>query len=79
MKCKSEMKCQWLPLAVFDLYSQFTLLFRDLCLDVKINGDLLGVTQSTPSGEFRSASFGSDAEFECFLKLELRRTIAKTS
>ena len=74
--CQSEMKCQWLPLGMFDSHSQFVLLFRDLCLDAGIDGDTLCVTQSGSSGEYRSVCLCSEIEFETFLRLEFVRTIA---
>lgn len=79
MNCKSELNCQWLPLALFDSHSQFVLMFRELCYDVGIDGDVLHVTQTGPAGEYRSVSFGSEIEFECFLRIEFRRTFAATS
>ena len=48
-------------------------MFNELCFDVAINGDILRVTQSSTNGEYRSVSFGSEIEFECFLQLEFRR------
>ena len=63
---------------MFDSHSQFVLLFRDLCLDVGIDGDTLCVTQSGSSGEYRSVCLGSEIEFETFLRLEFGRTIANT-
>jgi hypothetical protein len=78
MKCKSEMRCQWLPLALFDSHSQFVLMFRELCFDIAINGDMLQITQSGINGDYRSVSFGSDREFECFVRLEFRRAISNT-
>jgi hypothetical protein len=72
------MKCQWLPLALFDSHSQFVLMFRELCFDVGIDGDVLRVTQSSASGDYRSVSFASDTEFECFLQLEFRRALIQS-
>ena len=76
--CQSEMKCQWLPLGMFDTHSQFVVLFRDLCLDVGIDGDTLCVTQVGSSGEYRSVCLSSEIEFEMFLRLEFDRRIANT-
>ena len=49
-----------------------------MCMDVEIDGDVLRMTQSCDYGEFRTVAFGSDFELEYFLKLELRKVIAKT-
>ena len=76
--CQSEMKCQWLPLGMFDTHSQLVLLFRHLCLDVGIDGDTLCVTQVGLSGEYRSVCLSSKTEFEMFLRLESDRRIANT-
>lgn len=77
MNSKTSMKCEWLPLALFDSHSQFVLMFGDLCFDVGIDGDALHVVQST-NGEYRSVSFGSDMEFECFLKLQFSQTLVSS-
>lgn len=75
MSCSDKIVVEWIPLALFDPHSRFALLFREICLDVGISGDLLRVTQSS-GGEFRAVAFGSELELEYFLKLELRRVLA---
>lgn len=73
------MHVEWLPLAIFDSHSHFALQFRTICIDVEIRGDVLRVTQTSNAGDgemFRAVTFGSEVEFECFLKLELRRALA---
>jgi hypothetical protein len=79
MNSKSKMKCQWLPLALFDSHSQFVLMFHELCFDITINGDILHISQSGFNGEYRSVSFGSDIEFECFLKREFVRALSNNN
>ena len=63
-------------MALFDSYSRFVLIFRDVSFDVGINGDVLRVSQtSSDHGEFRAVSFGSESELEYFLKLEIKRSL----
>lgn len=76
MNCDDKIFVEWLPLALFDSHSRFALLFREMCLDVGINGDVLRVAQTSGHGEFRAVAFGSELELECFLKLEIRRALA---
>ncbi len=65
----------WLPLSLFDFHSHFTVNFRLLLLDVEIARDEMTVTSMSDDGEYRKVDFRSDAEFEIFLKLELRRAL----
>jgi hypothetical protein len=74
MQCKDNIMVEWLPLSLFSPYSRFALLFRDIiCLDVVIHGDEMRVTQTMDG--FKAVGFGSDWEFECYLKLEFRRAL----
>ncbi len=74
MNCKDKIVVEWLSLAFFTPHSRFVLLFREMCLDVAIHGDALRLTH-TSANSFRAVGFGSELEFECFLKLEFRRTL----
>jgi hypothetical protein len=65
---------EWLPLSTFDLHSQCTLCFLDDCLDVSIERDEMTVTSIGDDG-YRQVSFHLDAEFEMYLKMEIRRSI----
>jgi len=76
MNCNDKIVVDWIPLALFDSHSRFALLFKEMCLDIGINGDVLRVTRTSVHGEFRAVAFGSEIELEYFLKLELRRAIA---
>eukprot|EP00571_Detonula_confervacea_P008657 CAMPEP_0172317842 /NCGR_PEP_ID=MMETSP1058-20130122/33011_1 /TAXON_ID=83371 /ORGANISM="Detonula confervacea, Strain CCMP 353" /LENGTH=782 /DNA_ID=CAMNT_0013032503 /DNA_START=97 /DNA_END=2445 /DNA_ORIENTATION=- len=76
MSCNDKIIVDWLPLALFDSNSRFALLFREICLDIGIDGDVLRVTRTSEHGEFRAVAFGSELELECFLKLEFRRALA---
>ncbi len=77
LKCKDTITVEWLPTGLFDSHSHFALLFRDVCLDVGIHGDTLRVTQTSEHGGYRTVTFGSEDELECFLKVEMRRALAK--
>lgn len=75
MKCNYTISIEWLPLSLFDSHSQFVLLFRNICLDVGINGDTLHVTQTNMDGLRSSVEFGSEIELEFFLKMIIRREL----
>ncbi len=75
MKCEDKISVEWLPLALFDSHSRFAFIFRNICMDIGICGDVLRVTQTCGTGEFKTVAFGSDLELEYFLKLELRRAL----
>ena len=76
LKCEDKIIIEWLPLALFDSHSRFALLFRQLCLDIQIDGDELRVTQTSDFGVFKTVGFGSEVELEYFLKLEFCRELA---
>jgi hypothetical protein len=67
-----KMTIEWLPLTVFDTCSQFVLGVQSFVIDVKIERDALIVTRFGDKGEYRRATFGTEEEFESFLKLELQ-------
>jgi hypothetical protein len=71
------MDVEWLALSMFDLQSHFTLSFRQLVVDVNIVRDSLTVTRMEGDSNYRKVQFFSDAEFELYLKMELRRQIKK--
>jgi hypothetical protein len=64
-----------LALSIFDLQSHFTLSFRQLVLDVTIVRDSMTVNSLGDGDVHRKVKFHSDAEFELFLKIELRRRL----
>ena len=70
LKCEDKIIIEWLPLALFDSHSRFALLFRQLCLDIQIDG------QTSDFGVFKTVGFGSEVELEYFLKLEFCRELA---
>ncbi len=78
MQCSETITVEWLSLSSFTSYSRFALRFREVCLDIVINGDAMRVTQMSKRG-FKSVGFGSDLELECYLKLEFRRALARDS
>ena len=75
MKCNDKIVVEWLPIALFDSHSRFAFLFRGVCLDVGISGDILRVSQMSEHGGYRAVSFGSELELECYLQFELRRAL----
>ena len=77
MQCSETITVEWLSLSSFTSYSRFALLFREVCLDIAINGDAMRVTQMSKHG-FKAVGFGSDLELECYLKLEFRRALARS-
>jgi len=79
MKCEDKIVVEWLPLALFDSHSRFAFIYRNLCMDIGIYGDVLRVTQICDTGEFKTVAFGSDLELEYFLKLEIRRVLDKNN
>merc|ERR1711957_499271 len=79
LRCPDKMHVAWLPLAPFDSHSRFALLFRDVCLDVGVAGNVLRVTQAGRARQFRALGFGSDAELEGYLKLIFRKALVGRS
>jgi hypothetical protein len=69
------MEVEWLALSMFDLESHFTLSFRQFVLDVSIVRDSMTVTRVEGDSNYRKAQFFTDAEFELYLKTELRRQL----
>jgi hypothetical protein len=76
-KTIEKMDVEWLALSMFDLQSHFTLSFRQLVVDVNIVRDSLTVTRMEGDSNYRKVQFFSDAEFELYLKMELRRQMKK--
>jgi hypothetical protein len=78
---QEKMTVDWLDLSVFDLQSHFTLRFRQLVLDVHILRDSMTVARIIDDeGEqsaHRKVQFHSDAEFEVFLKMDLKRQLRR--
>lgn len=70
---REDLHVEWLPLSPFDSHSHFTVLFRDACFDVDIEGDVLHVTRAARAGQFWEVGFGSETELECYLRLEFQR------
>jgi len=78
-----SLRTEWLSLALFDSHSHFCLSCgTDLTFDVTLVRDEMTVISYGPvggadgsRGDYRKIRFHSDAEFEIFLKLELRRLI----
>ena len=65
---------------MFDLQSHFTLVFDQLVLDVSIVRDSMTVSRfGEEHEEHRKVKFHSDAEFELFLKMELRRRLKRVA
>ena len=79
------LKTEWLALSLFDSQSHFCVSFGSaLTIDVTLVRDEMVVTSygSTTgvdgtSGEYRKVKFYSDAEFEIFLKIEIRRLLRR--
>lgn len=78
---KYEMTVDWLPLSLFDSYSQFTInVCNTLVLDVNLHGNT-GLTVSKfddrfgEGGLYQRVVFGSVLEFECYLKIQIKRTL----
>lgn len=71
MNCHDKITVDWLPLALFDSHSRFSILFREMYLDIGIDGDVLRVTS-----KYKAVAFGSELELEYFLKLEFQRVLA---
>ena len=71
----SAITVEWLALSMFDLQSLFTVVFDQLVLDVQIVRDSMTVSRFGEQEEHRKVKFYSDAEFELFLKMELRRRL----
>jgi hypothetical protein len=69
------MTVDWLALSIFDLQSHLTLSFCRLVLDVNIVRDGMNITRIDEDGNCHKVKFHSDAEFELFLKLQLRREL----
>ena len=76
-RAPGELTVQWLGSNLLDSRSRFTLLFRDLCADVGTDGDALRVTLTSSGGEYRSVGFGSAGELECFVKMEISRSLTR--
>jgi hypothetical protein len=78
---QEKMTVDWLDLSVFDLQSHFTLRFRQLVLDVHILRDSMTVARIIDDEGEQSANrkvqFHSDAEFEVFLKMDLKRQLRR--
>lgn len=78
-----SLRTEWLSLSLFDSHSQFCVSFGTaLTIDVTIVRDEMVVTSYGSStgtdgtgGDYRKVKFSSDAEFEIFLKLEVRRLL----
>ncbi len=75
LQCHEPLNVDWLPLSLFDFHSHFTINFRLLLLDVEISRDEMTVTSMGEDGEYRKVDFHSDAEFEIFLKMEIKRAL----
>lgn len=77
MKCEETVEVEWLPTTVFGTHSCFVILFRRLCLDVRVDADEVRVTQTSENGEFKSVKFESDFELEYFLKKHMSIQLRK--
>ncbi|KAL7496678.1 hypothetical protein ACHAWT_004764 [Skeletonema menzelii] len=75
MKCEQKLEIEWLPTTVFSAHSSFVILFRRLCLDVRVDANEVRVTQISENGVYKSVRFGSDYELECFLKKHIRNQL----
>jgi len=79
MHTGERLQVEWLPLSIFDLHSQFTLVFRSYSFDASIVCDEVTITSFGEDGDYGKVKFHSDAELELFLKGKLRRLIKKES
>ncbi len=68
MKCEEKIEVEWLPTTVFSTHSCFVILFRRLCLDVRVDANEVRLTQMTENAEYKSVQFGYDFELEYFLR-----------
>ena len=72
MKCEEKVEVEWLPTSIFGTQSCFVMMFRNLCLDVKIDADVVRVAQTSESGQTKEVTFGSEIELEHFLRKNMR-------
>ncbi|CAB9504461.1 expressed unknown protein [Seminavis robusta] len=82
-----KISTEWLAVSVFDLHARFVISFGySLTVDVTIVRDEMTVVthnsldwSSKAAGAVRKVKFRSDAEFEIFLKIEIRRAMKQQS
>ena len=75
LECEEKVEVEWLPTSILGAQSCFAVMFRNLCLDVRVDADVVHVAQISESGQHKKVTFGSDVELEHFLRKQIRLQI----